>query len=224
MARWKLTEAHYLNVPGTKWEYTMQNRVTGKPVRKVFDVPLFINPEDEADWNVREGFDGYVAVCHEGKGLPTDIIFLGDPTPGMLPLDEEAQALTAKFKWKPTAGTDEESKMASFSQGILNGLIDQMSDAQTKASAPQAVAGMEQLIAVMTQMMQQQGELIARLANPMQVITTSPLADDQTIDIEDPLPEAEPTEAELNDAASAAVLRDEASIKKATERALSRRI
>ncbi len=104
MARWKLTEPHYLKVPGTKWEYTMQNRTTGKPQRKVFDVPLYLNPEDEGDWNVREGYDGYIAVCHEDKGLPSDIAFIGDPTPGMVPLDDEARELTARFAWTPTQG------------------------------------------------------------------------------------------------------------------------
>jgi len=230
MARWKLTEPHYLNVPGTKWEYTMQNRVTGKPNRKTFDVPLFLNPEDESDWNVREGFDGYVAVCHEGKGLSSDIVFLGNPTPGMFPLDDEARELTAKFAglWKPTTGTDEEAKMASFSNQILNGLIDQMSDAQTKAAAPQAIQGMDQLLAAITQMMIQQGELIARLANPQQqTLPVAPQAEphpDQTVDIEEPLDEAEPTEEEIAAAEEAAAKLENDSTTKALNRMASRRV
>ena len=224
MARWKLTEPHYLNVPGTKWELTMQNRTTGKPQRKVFDVPLYLNPEDEGDWNVREGFDGYIAVCHVAEGLHTDIEFIGDPTPGMLPLDEEARVLTAKFAWKPTQGTDEESKMASFQNQVLNGLIDQMSDVQTRASAAQSVQGMDQLIAVMTQMMAQQGELIAKLANPLMTMQVQPLADDQAVEVEDPLDEVEPTEAELEEASHLAAERESASSAKALNRMTSRRI
>ena len=228
--RWKLTEAHYLNVPGTKWEFTIQNRVTGKPQRKVFDVPLYLNPEADSDWNVREGFDGYIAVCHEGKGNPNDIVFIGDPTPGMFPLDDEARALTAKFAWKPTTGTDEEAKMASFGNQILNGLIDQMSDLQVKATQAQSVQGMDQLIAVMTQMMQQQGELIARLANPL--VTASPELNqaglrpepEQAVDVEESLDEAEPTEEEIAEATKAAQQKEVASAEKALNRMSSRRI
>lgn len=222
--RWKLTEPHYLNVPGTKWEFTIQNRVTGKPQRKVFDVPLYLNPEDEGDWNIRDGFDGYIAVCHEGKGNPSDIIFIGNPTPGMLPLDDEARELTAKFAWKPTQGTDEESKMASFSNQILNGLIDKMSDAQVAASTPAAIPGLDQLIAVMTQMMAQQGELIARLSQPIRTVGTEALVDDQVVEIEEPLEEAEPTEEEIAEAAKAAAEREAASNQKAAARMASRRI
>ncbi len=231
MARWKLTEPHYLNVPGTKWELTMQNRTTGKPQRKVFEVPLYLNPEDEGDWNVREGFDGYVAVCHEGKGNPSDIVFLGDPTPGMVPLDEEARALTAKFAWTPTQGTDEESKMASFGNQLLNGLIDQMSDVQTRASAAQSVQGMDQLIAVMTQMMAQQGELITRLAGPdigaeqkAHLHDAERIPSAQVINEEEPLDEAEPTQEEIEEASKAAVVREKASQEKALNRMSSRRI
>ena len=225
MARWKLTEPHYLNVPGTKWELTIQDRVTGRPKRKVFYVPLYLNPEDEGDWNVREGYDGYIAVCHEGKGLPGDREFSGDPTPGMFPLDDEARILTAKFSWKPTAGTDEESKMASFQNQVLNGLIDQMSDVQTRASAAQSVQGMDQLIAVMTQMMAQQGELIARLAGGTMSHAAQAQSDpDQVVDVEEPLDEAEPTEEELAEAGRAAAAREALSSQKALNRMTSRRI
>ena len=226
MARWKLTEPHYLNVPGTKWEYTMQNRTTGKPQRKVFEVPLYLNPEDESDWNVREGYDGYIAVCHVAQGLHTDIEFIGDPTPGMVPLDDEARTLTAKFKWTPTQGTDEESKQASFQNQLLNGLIDQMSDLQTKATQNVGVPGMEQFMQVMTQMMAQQGAILAALtertlkeANPL--VTVDP---DQVVDVEDPLDEAEPTEAELAEASTAAAEREATSNAKAANRMASRRI
>src|SRR6266705_3857421 len=208
MARWKLTEAHYLRVPGTKWEYTMQNRTTGRPERKVFDVPLYLNPLDEVDWNVREGFDGYIAVCHEGKGLPSDREFSGDPTPGMVPLDDEARALTAKFKWTPTQGTDEESKQASFQNQLLNGLIDQMSDLQTKATQNVGVPGMEQFMQVMTQMMAQQGAILAALTERVVSPTMAAPDPDQVVDVEEPLEDAEPTEEEIKEASTAAADRE----------------
>ena len=51
MARWKLTQKHYLMVPGTKWEYVENDRSTGRPIRKTYDVPLFLDPEDPSAWN-----------------------------------------------------------------------------------------------------------------------------------------------------------------------------
>ena len=34
MARWRLTDAHYLAVEGTEWEYKEQNRETGRQAPK----------------------------------------------------------------------------------------------------------------------------------------------------------------------------------------------
>lgn len=92
MARWQLKQAHYLNVPGTEWEYKEQNRETGRQARKVYHVPLFLNPDDPADHNYRQ--DEMIVVCHEGEGMPKDLVFVGPPTPDMEPLDEEAEAIT----------------------------------------------------------------------------------------------------------------------------------
>jgi hypothetical protein len=114
--RWQLTEPHYLNVPGTKWEQQIQDRITGRQVRKSFSVPMHLHPESDVDWNRMDGQQGLITVCHEGKGHPDgrDIVFIGDPTPGMLPLDDEARELSSKFSWTPTEGTDEVSQANSF--------------------------------------------------------------------------------------------------------------
>lgn len=97
MARWRLINAHYLNVPGTEWEYKEQDRTTGKQARKVFAVPTFLNPQDGADCN----YPGEIVVCHEGKGQLKDITFIGEPTPEMEPMDEEAEAISksCSHKW-----------------------------------------------------------------------------------------------------------------------------
>lgn len=94
MARWRLTAAHYLNVPGTEWEYKETDRNTGKQGRKVFEVPALLNPDDPADCN----YPGEIIVCHDGKGQGRDIIFLGDPTPDMEPLDAEAESITEALR------------------------------------------------------------------------------------------------------------------------------
>ncbi len=91
MARWRLINAHYLNVPGTEWEYKEVDRTTGKQGRKVYPVPMLMNPNDTADCN----YPGEIIVTNaESREYPRDILFLGDPTPEMEPLDTEAQAIS----------------------------------------------------------------------------------------------------------------------------------
>ena len=78
MARWRLMNAHYLNVSGTEWEHKETDRSTGKQARKVFPVPMLLNPEDPADHN----YPGEIIVAHEGKTAQRrDIIFVGQPSP-----------------------------------------------------------------------------------------------------------------------------------------------
>lgn len=89
MARWSLMNAHYLNVPGTEWEYK-ETTDSGKQGRKIFPVPLHLDPNNPRDHN----YPGEIIVCHEGKGQPKDIVFVGPPTPDMTPLDDEAQAIS----------------------------------------------------------------------------------------------------------------------------------
>ncbi len=230
MARWKLTEKHYLNVPGTKWEHQQIDRSTGRPIRKTFNVPLFLDPESEQDWNVREGYDGYISVCHEGKGNDRDIIFVGDPTPGMLPLDDEAKAITSQFSWTPTQGTDDQSKENSYTQKLLLGMIDQMSDAQARATQAQGTAGLEKALEMMATAMAQQTKLLEALVSGKTIHVTAgdpqiPLdLPDPIIDEEPPLEDAEPTPEEIAEAAEAAKARDAASIAKATRHASTRRV
>jgi hypothetical protein len=114
MARWKLTEPHYLNSPDCYWEQTETDRESGKQKRKKYMVPIHLNPNDPSDWNYKSGqqhisqggnafTDGDIIVCHEGKGEPRDIVFTGDPTPGMEPIDDEAKKISAdmcdKYGW-----------------------------------------------------------------------------------------------------------------------------
>src|ERR1700746_1647419 len=103
MARWRLIEPHYLKVKGVTWEYQETDRATGRQVRKTFPVPQHFHPDIEVDWTERDGKDyGIVAVSDGHNAKPSDIIFEGNPTPGMLPLDDEAKEISARFepKWK----------------------------------------------------------------------------------------------------------------------------
>lgn len=227
MARWRLTEKHYLKVPGTRWEFQTVDRQTGRPQRKIYEVPLYLDPEAEMDWNWRDpnGFDGGIIVCHEGKGESRDIVFVGDPTPGMLPIDDEAKALSAQFSWTPTQGTDEESQANSYTSKIMMGLVDQMADMQAKASQAPAIPGMDKFMEVMVQMMAQQTTILAALAGKAVVPAPEIAIDDaeQVIDDEPELPEAdEPTAEEIAESARLAAEASRAS-EAAAASALARR-
>lgn len=95
MARWKLTAAHYLNVPGTEVEFKETNRDTGRQARKLYEVPLLLNPEDPADHN----YPGEIIVA-QGTAQGKDILFVGEPTPDMEPLDEEARKISDSLRPK----------------------------------------------------------------------------------------------------------------------------
>lgn len=129
MARWRLVTGHYLNVlidgEQAQWEYKEVDRGTGKQGRKMFNVPMLMDPNDPADHN----HPGEIIVCHEGKGDRKDTIFLGEPTPDMEPLDAEAEAISEKLqdKWQhpieslPTTMSDGESAfMAKMMEAFGN--------------------------------------------------------------------------------------------------------
>lgn len=181
MARWQLTEPHYLNVPGTKWEMQITDRVTGRPKRTVFNVPLHLDPNIESDWNYTDRIgnniaDGKIIVCHEGKGEDRDIIFIGDPTPGMLPIDDEAREISARFPWKPTQGLDEASQAESFQQQLLVSL----SNMKDQVSAAPKVEGMSELMKAMADMMKMQSELLGALTGKKVEAPLSPTQSEAT--------------------------------------------
>jgi hypothetical protein len=99
MARWRLTEPHYIFTdPDTIWERLETDTTTGRQVRKQYIVPAYFHHEIESDWTDKA--EKAVFVCdgkNPGRG---DIIFKGDPTPGMMAIDDEAKAISAKFKDK----------------------------------------------------------------------------------------------------------------------------
>lgn len=146
MARWKLMAAHYLNVEGEEWEYQETNRTTGRPQRVKFPVPRLLDIRDPDCWTNRWGnkdnADGEIIVCYKGKGESSDIVFTGDPTPDMLPVDDEAKEISATYEhlWKARP----ESMAGDFSQS----LVDKFQSEMAAASAKQAeIPGMADLIA-----------------------------------------------------------------------------
>ncbi len=202
MARWQLTEPHYLNTLGSKWEFETKDRATGRSIRKQFPVPTLLDPNIEGDWNYRDAVgnnmvDGSIIVCWEGKGEPRDIVFEGPPTPGMLPLDDEAKEISSKFDWIPTQGLDDNSQFNSFAQQTLIKLTSELKNVQQQ---PQ-IEGMPEFMKMMAEMMKVQTETLALLAGrkievaaptPTQEEELARIAKEQGIepvfDLEPPLP------------------------------------
>lgn len=177
MARWKLTQPHYLAGTGTKWEYTENSRTNGKPIRKQYDVPQYLNPEDPSDWNYVEMIDqrgrateGGIVVCYEGKGEAKDIIFTGKPTPDMIPLDDEAKAISAKLPMG--IGFAEEMPEGGYAGRILEGLGKQLADAMAATTPAQTNQDMSKFLESQERLSAQLAALLAALA-PAVIATKS---------------------------------------------------
>lgn len=166
MARWRLAAAHYLMTGDTKWEYSEVDRTTGRPKRVQFDVPRMLNPEDPSDWNYVYSKDGFgkpdtgEIIVAQGEHEPRDIVFLGDPTPDMVPLDDAAQAITDKHKsrWKHPI----ESLSGTYADEMMKDLSVQMEQARAQTATVQ-VDGMTEILTAMTAMMKQNQEMMAAL-------------------------------------------------------------
>lgn len=159
MARWKLMTAHYLNTPGEEWEYTENDRTTGRPKRIKFPVPRYLDPRDPSCWTKRWGNkdneDGEVIVCHEGTGETGDIIFDGDPTPDMVPVDDEARAISASFekRWSYKPETDS----GDYSQSLVDKFQIELAEAQPR---PVEVPGLAELTGAIGKLVEQNAKVI----------------------------------------------------------------
>lgn len=172
MARWKILTSMYLNtVDSAEWEYIEANRTTGKPMRKKFNVPRLIDPRAPGDWTHKWGFkddaDGECVLCQPGKGEANDIEFLGDPTPDMIPLDDEARAISAGFaerwRYKP------EGSAITYSQALVDEFESEMADTQSKPAPPVQIEGLADLVAVMAQQAEATQAILASLASNRRV-------------------------------------------------------
>ena len=182
MARWRLASAHYLNAVGehaATWEYKENSRTTGRPKIVKFAVPLLLDPENPGDWNHVYSKDGFgkpdtgEIVVAQGAHEPRDIEFEGDPTPDMVPLDDEARAISAKHahKWKyadqPLDGT--------YADAMMKDLTEQLNEVRTKtAAAP--VEGMTELLTALTAMMKQNQDILGALVASKAAPAPAPVA------------------------------------------------
>lgn len=145
MARWKLMNAHYLNVPGEEWEYMENDRRTGRPQRTKFPVPRLLDPKDPTCWTNRWGSkdneEGEIIVCADGKGDAHDITFYGDPTPDMVPVDDEAKAISAQFEMRWNSRPEDSA--GDYSQSLIDRFQIQMAEVTSK---PVEVPGLADLV------------------------------------------------------------------------------
>lgn len=175
MARWRLAAAHYLNTGDQKWEYSEIDRTTGRPKRVQFPVPRLLNPEDPMDWNHVRSKDGFgkpesgEIIVAQGDHEPLDIVFVGEPTPDMVPLDDAARAITAKYekKWKHPI----DSLSGTYADAMIKDLSDEMQKVREQAASAQ-VEGMSELLTAMTAMLKQNQEMMALLATGAKPSTT----------------------------------------------------
>lgn len=149
--RWRLTEPHYIHVPcfpdGTRveWEHKETNRESGRAVRKLYTVPLLLDPRDKADFNHPDD----IIIARDVEGAhhnPRDLIFLGDPTPGMEPLNEEAEAISnaLRHKWEhPVDTLPANGGMTNQEQQFMQTMMAEFAK-QVGASLPSANASVPQ--------------------------------------------------------------------------------
>lgn len=138
--RWRLIGPHYIHVivdgERSQWEYSEQSRETGRMIRRRFEVPMFLDPKDQADHNYKEL--GLIIVCQgePDRGFERDFKFFGEPGPDMEPMNEEAQAITDKLKAKwehPIEGLS-----ATYGDVVLQSFEQQLKDVMAKAFTPVA--------------------------------------------------------------------------------------
>jgi hypothetical protein len=136
MARYRLNSAHYINAlqwdgSPTEWEYTEQSLVNNRMVRRRFKVPMLLEPRDNACHN----YPGEIIVASKpDERFPLDIIFEGDPTPDMIPLDEEARVRVQELSASWIHPID--SLPGNYSQSLLESLEKQLQAAASRAPMP----------------------------------------------------------------------------------------
>jgi hypothetical protein len=138
MARYRLNTGHYINAlqwdgAPTEWEYTEQSLVNNRMVRRRFKVPMLLDPRDTTCCN----YPGEIIVASKADPrYPQDIIFEGEPTPDMTPLDDEAIAEVERLssKWIHPI----ESLPGNFTQSLLDTLEKQLSSVASRAPMPSA--------------------------------------------------------------------------------------
>lgn len=179
MARWRLTQPHYLNVPGTVYEHK-ETSTYGKQVRKTYAVGLYLDPNAPDDCNYN--FDGesrspsqngageIIVAWATGTEKPRDIIFVGPPTIDMVPLDDEAKAASKEMEaqWGRAYISDADDE-GGYSSKLVQELSETLNafNATARPTTPAEDTGrISALEAQIAQMLAINTALIAKLEAP----------------------------------------------------------
>ncbi len=161
MAQWRLRTAHYLNVPGTEWEYKETTR-EGRQHRMVMKVPTLLDPKDPTCCN-RDG--DCIVTNREAKNHGGLYQFSGDPTPDMEPLDDEAQAISDSFKDKWIHPIEGLSTSLDYSASLIASFEKQMTKLmQNQQAEPPAVSSASVSASDFAKLQEQVAALMARNA------------------------------------------------------------
>jgi len=160
MARWKLLVSHYLPVTDEEWEYKETDRSTGREIRKRMQVPRLLDINDPSCWTNKWGTngneEGEIIVCHEGRGDSKDIVFIGDPTPDMQPVDDEAREISASFEGRWSYKSDDPTAVG-YSQSLVDKFQFEMAQ---KQSAPVEIPGLSDLTAAIGKLVDQNQKVL----------------------------------------------------------------
>jgi phosphatidate phosphatase PAH1 len=159
MARWKLACAHYLNLTDSaKWEYSEVDRQTGRPKKRVFNVPTLLDPQDPASWNNVVGRDdGEIIVTNDPNSDNRDYIFIGKPTPDMIPLDDEAKKQSSEL------ATYVPNQEGQNGDALIQSFQAEMEKIRETQSQPQKIEGVSELLTAITQMMAQNQQMMTAM-------------------------------------------------------------
>jgi hypothetical protein len=110
---------------------------------------------------------GIIVVSDGHNAHRSDIIFKGEPTPGMFPLDDEAREISSHFKAK----WETPDRIPDEAEGTYAGrMMDQYVQSQSKVNmmlaeaSTREVPGMSDFMQVMTNMMKQNQQILMMLA------------------------------------------------------------
>lgn len=141
MARFQLREKHYLHIDNCEYEYKeeQQTRVRGRQrqMRKVFPVPMYLDPTDPYDCNYGNP-DRVIISTKEDPLFPDDYLVRGEfsPTFDMIPLDDEANEIMADFKSKYNGEHPIDALPVSYGEMLLEKMSRQLEQGLALNAAP----------------------------------------------------------------------------------------
>lgn len=162
MAIWKLRAAHYLNVPGTRYIRSEIDGETGEAIQHIFEVPRLLDPEDTRVHTPRGSGQILVANAAGKKANPSAWLFIGQPGPDMDPMDEEAEAISAKYRatWiNPMDSLPEVDQGVAMAAAIGKALAEQL--AGLAIGAKPAAAGSAEFDALQARIKELEEQLAA---------------------------------------------------------------